>query len=221
MDKVKVILGLKHLGCSPKAWYLFIKYNFFSNHVLRNNKYKFLLPTRNALIKLEKGAKLILNGNFILGTPQMKGSHIEGRLLIQENGTLVIGAEGFEQFAGMYIRVMPKGELEINGLVANEGCSITAGKKIHIGSGSLFARDVTLRSDDVHYINEDDYEPSKPITIENHVWVGQGATILKGVTIGHDSIVAAKSLVVKDIPCNSLVAGVPAKVIKQNVNWHA
>ncbi len=221
MNNAKYLLGLKHLGFSPKAWYLFIKYNFFSSHVLRKNKNKFLLPTSNALIQFQKGSKLILNGNFILGTPQMKGSNIEGRLLIQENGTLVIGAEGFEQFAGMYIRVMPKGELEINGLVANEGCSITAGKKIHIGSGSLFARDVTLRSDDVHYINEDDYEPSKPITIENHVWVGQGATILKGVTIGHDSIVAAKSLVVKDVPCNSLVAGVPAKVIKQNVNWHA
>lgn len=221
MNNAKYLLGLKHLGCSPKAWYLFIKYNFFSSHVFRKNKNKFLLPTSNALIQFQKGSKLILNGNFILGTPQMKGSNIEGRLLIQENGTLVIGAEGFEQFAGMYIRVMPKGELEINGLVANEGCSITAGKKIHIGSGSLFARDVTLRSDDVHYINEDDYEPSKPITIENHVWIGQGATILKGVTIGHDSIVAAKSLVVKDVPCNSLVAGVPAKVIKQNVNWHA
>lgn len=214
-------MGINHLGYSPKAWYLFLKYNFFSSHVQRNNKSKFFLPTRNALIKFEKGSKLILNGNFILGTPQIKGSRIEGRLLLQENSTFTIGTEGFEQFAGMYIRVMPEGELEIEGLVANEGCSITAGKKIHIGSGSLFARDVALRSDDVHYIVEDGYEPSKPITIGNHVWIGQGATILKGVTIGNDSIIAAKALVVNDIPPHSLAAGVPARIVRENINWKA
>ena len=182
---------------------------------------KFLWPMRHTVIQFEKGARLVLNAHYVIGTQQMKGSHQEGRLLVQKNGTFIIGHEGFEQFAGMYIRVMPGGELEIDGLVANEGCQITAGQKISIGSGCLFARDVTLRSDDVHTIKIDGYEASRPITLGNHVWVGQGATILKGVTVGDGAVIAAKALVLKDVPAQALVGGVPAKIIRENIEWEA
>ena len=60
---------------------------------------------------------------------------------------------------------------------------------------------------------------SAPIKIGNHVWIGQGATILKGVTIGNNSIIAAGAIVTKDIPANCIAAGVPARVIKEDVNW--
>ena len=53
-----------------------------------------------------------------------------------------------------------------------------------------------------------------PIVIGNDVWVGANATILSGVTIGDGAVVAAGSIVVKDVPPYSIVAGVPAKVIK-------
>ena len=217
----KLFKGLSLLGVSWRAWYYFIRYNFFCSHVQRNSRMKFLWPMRHTIIRFEKGARLILNANYVIGTQQVKGSHQEGRLLVQKKGTFIIGSEGFEQFAGMYIRVMPGGELEIDGLVANEGCQITAGRKIHIGNGCLFARDVTLRSDDVHTIRIEGYEASRPITIGNHVWIGQGATILKGVTVGDGAIIAAKSLVLKDVPAQALVGGVPAKVIRENVEWEA
>ena len=61
-----------------------------------------------------------------------------------------------------------------------------------------------------------------PVTIGNHVktieddiWIGANAVILPGVTIGHHSVVAAGAVVTKDVPPHSLVAGVPAKIIKQ------
>jgi acetyltransferase-like isoleucine patch superfamily enzyme len=54
----------------------------------------------------------------------------------------------------------------------------------------------------------------KPVVIKNGAWIGAGATILPGVTIGENSIVAAGALVNRDIPDNTIVAGVPAKVIK-------
>ena len=54
-----------------------------------------------------------------------------------------------------------------------------------------------------------------PVTIEDDVWVGANAVILPGVTIGEHCVVAAGAVVTKDIPPHSLVAGVPAKVIKQ------
>ena len=53
------------------------------------------------------------------------------------------------------------------------------------------------------------------VTIEDDIWIGANAVVLPGVTIGHHSVVAAGAVVTKDVPPHSLVAGVPAKVIKQ------
>ena len=53
----------------------------------------------------------------------------------------------------------------------------------------------------------------------NHVWIGMNATVLKGVTIGEGSIVAAGAIVTKDVPDHCLVAGVPAKIIRRDVRW--
>lgn len=55
---------------------------------------------------------------------------------------------------------------------------------------------------------------SKPIRICNNVWVGAAATVMPGVTIGENSIVSAGAVVTKDVPPNTIVAGVPAAVIK-------
>ena len=54
-----------------------------------------------------------------------------------------------------------------------------------------------------------------PVIIEDDIWIGANAVILPGVTIGNHSVVAAGAVVTKDIPPHSLVAGVPAKIIKQ------
>ncbi len=58
------------------------------------------------------------------------------------------------------------------------------------------------------------YIEAKPIVIETNVWIATGATILGGVTIGENSVVAAGAVVTKNVPANSLVAGVPAKVVR-------
>lgn len=60
-----------------------------------------------------------------------------------------------------------------------------------------------------------DLEYAKPVTIEKNCWICANATITGGVTIGEGSIVAAGAVVTKDVPANSLVAGVPARVIRQ------
>lgn len=56
---------------------------------------------------------------------------------------------------------------------------------------------------------------TNPVTIEDDVWIGTNAVILPGITIGTHSVIAAGAVVTKDVPPHSLVAGVPAKVIKQ------
>ena len=56
---------------------------------------------------------------------------------------------------------------------------------------------------------------ANPVIIEDDIWIGANAVILPGVTIGHHSVVAAGAVVTKDVPPHSLVAGVPAKIMKQ------
>ncbi|CAD9221041.1 Acetyltransferase (isoleucine patch superfamily) [Burkholderia cenocepacia] len=55
---------------------------------------------------------------------------------------------------------------------------------------------------------------AKPIVIERNVWIGAGATIIGGVTIGENAVVAAAAVVTRDVPPNTLVGGNPAKVIR-------
>ncbi len=55
----------------------------------------------------------------------------------------------------------------------------------------------------------------QPILIKRNAWIGANATILPGITIGENAIVAAGAVVTKDVPANCVVAGVPAKIVKE------
>lgn len=99
------------------------------------------------------------------------------------------------------------------------------GNDVIIGKDCLFSSGVVFRTWDNHSIvSVDDLNRricyGKTITIEDHVWIGNDVVVLKGVEIGADSIVGTKSVVSKSIPSNSLVVGIPAKVVKKNVSWN-
>ncbi|WP_353932515.1 acyltransferase [Okeanomitos corallinicola TIOX110] len=94
---------------------------------------------------------------------------------------------------------------------------IAAQNSITIGKNCAISFGVTIIDDDGHGFGLPPY--SAPIVIEDNVWVGCNVTILKGVTIGEGSVVAAGAVVTKSCPPHSLIGGVPAKVIKQGVNW--
>lgn len=99
----------------------------------------------------------------------------------------------------------------------NDGSRISAQNSIEIGQNCAISFGVTIIDDDGHGIGLAPY--SAPIIIEDRVWIGCNVTILKGVTIGKGSIVAAGAVVTKSCPPHSLLAGVPAKIIKQEVHW--
>lgn len=100
---------------------------------------------------------------------------------------------------------------------------ITCVNKIIIGRGFLSGKWVTI-SDNNHGDNsweqlhqEPIYRPvvSKgPVIIGDNVWVGEKSTIVTGVSIGDGAVIAANSVVTKDVPAYSIVAGAPAKIIK-------
>lgn len=66
---------------------------------------------------------------------------------------------------------------------------------------------------DFHWDDPRVGEP-KPVTIKDNVWLGYGVIVMKGVTIGENSIIGMNSVVTRDIPANSIAVGSPAKVIK-------
>jgi len=98
---------------------------------------------------------------------------------------------------------------------------------ITIGDKVMFGPNVTIMGGDhnTSIIGKYMYDIKKkkpgddiPVIISNDVWLGTGCTILKGVTIGEGAIVAAGAIVIKNVPPYSIVAGVPAKVIKTRFN---
>lgn len=99
---------------------------------------------------------------------------------------------------------------------------IMAVKSISIGADCAISWNCTILDGDRHQLSFDGerFETnSAPVVIEDHVWIGCNVTVLKGVTIGSGAVIAAGSVVVRDIPARMLAAGVPAKVIKPVPIW--
>ena len=95
------------------------------------------------------------------------------------------------------------------------GVRIGSADSITIGNNCMLASNAYIADSDWHDIyNRIAMGKTKPVLIADNVWVGDGAVICKGVSIGQNSIIGAGAIVVKDIPPNSIAAGNPAKVIK-------
>ena len=111
-----------------------------------------------------------------------------------------------------------EGKIDIGDYVlVSPGCRISACFDITIGDSVMMANGVYITDSDWHgaYDRVERPKDPTPISIADNVWLGDHCTILKGVTIGENSIVGSKSVVTRDVPANVIVAGNPAKVVKQ------
>jgi acetyltransferase-like isoleucine patch superfamily enzyme len=141
-----------------------------------------------------------------------------GRVHIHNHGRIVIGnrllvrakpwpTELVSQFGGV---------LEIgDGTFINSGVSISACLSVTIGNRCQIGPHVTIMDNDYHMAGDLLQRPaSKPIVLEDMVWVGAGAIILKGVRIGRGAAIGAGSVVTHDVPAATVVAGNPARPIR-------
>lgn len=97
------------------------------------------------------------------------------------------------------------------------GVRITSAARIEIGNNCMLANGAFVTDADWHGIYDrlDTTGSCAPVILKENVWIGDCATICKGVTIGENSIVGAGSVVTADIPANSIAAGNPARVVKE------
>ena len=128
-------------------------------------------------------------------------------------------SNGFRIRAGAYISIADKAVLELGSGSINRNCNIACFNHIIIGDDVTISENVVIRDSDNHEIIRNEFTMDAPIVIGNHVWIGINATILKGVHIGSGSVIAAGSIVTKDVPERSLVGGVPAKILKTDIKW--
>ena len=102
-------------------------------------------------------------------------------------------------------------------VVFNFGCRFVDDADITIGDNTMLGPGVCISTAEHPLspeLRRNGLQYNKPVHIEDNVWIGAGAVILAGVTIGRNAVIGAGSVVTKDIPADSLALGIPAKVIR-------
>ena len=137
-------------------------------------------------------------------------------------------------YAGVSFAIGKNGHCKVGDYTLLNGALLMAEESIEIGEYCLISWNVGIADSDFHPLepalrridaracapfapNRPERPPigTKPVKIGDNVWIGMNAVILKGVTIGDNSVVAAGSVVSKSIPANVVVAGNPAVVVKE------
>lgn len=172
-----------------------------------------------------------VNNIFAVLRGVFKGVRLDGRgrllrcekgvRILKRNGKISVGDRVFLHRGVKLSACGTEGKAEIKigeRSYIGDRTEIHAGKSVTIGNGVLIAWNCNITDRDYHKF-ESDSERVEPVVIGDHVWIGLGSTILKGVSIGEGAVIAAGSVVTRDVPKRALAAGNPAKVVKENVSW--
>ncbi|MEM8705071.1 MAG: acyltransferase [Actinomycetota bacterium] len=149
-----------------------------------------------------------------------KRCRVYGKLIVRPWGTMIIGdrVRFTAEVLPTEVGVAEGAELTIGSNVfVNYGTSIGVGKKVTIGDDVLIGTGCIIIDSDFHRLEPDrrnERDEPEPITLENNVWLGNRVIVHKGVTIGQDSVIAAGSIVTKDVPPGQIWGGAPAKFIR-------
>ena len=197
-----------------------LKIRFFQ--ALRGTLIRPFLKKSKGVIFLGKQVKLRSKARINIGKSVTIGDYVEINAL-SKNGVSI----------GNNVSILKNTIIECTGVIRNIGeglvigdnvgiaqnCFIQVRGRVFIGDNVIFGPNVSIFSENHNFNNPDlpvsvQGETRKGVTIEEGVWIGTRATILDGVMIGKNSIIAAGRIVNRDVPPYSIVGGIPAKVIK-------
>jgi len=220
----------------------------FLNHTFNKTESEFVQPRsispnniknlkvsgENNIIKVEEGCNLInptiiINGDNNIIEIEKAYRHLNLYINLKGNHKRIIIKRSLHVIHDLRIN-SPRGDNQSVVIEENFGCGgaefilTDGGEHIHIGKDCLFAWDIKLRANDGHaVINLDSNKAinmAEKIVIENHCWIGEGVKIMKNSLIKSDSVVAAFSVVTKKFDQGNVVlAGIPAKIVKNNTTW--
>lgn len=168
----------------------------------------------------------ILKIRLWLHRVELRGKVRGNRTVLLNRGRIVLGHNvGLNSYPdGQLHRCVLKtytrdAEILVGEHVKINGAMLYAREHISLGNYCLLAPGVVIIDNDSHPpvldpIARRDVPPSAPVRIGNNVWIGMRSLVTKGVTIGDNAIVAAHSVVTRDVPANTLVGGNPARVIR-------
>lgn len=221
MEFIQIIeIGITRMSSKWKtAFFLLVKnpiYHFLYNkntNVFRCNgiiKGKVRITGENNVLIIKKGALLnnvsiVIRGkNNQLVIHEDVIFHENGRIKLEDEGNLIEIGEG-TNIMGAYFAVSDYNS------------------KLKIGKRCLLSKEIVIRNSDVHSILDRENKRvnhARDTIVNDHVWVGYGATILKGCVIGENSVVGTQSVVANmTVAPNCIVAGNPGKIIRTGIHW--
>lgn len=169
-----------------------------------------------------RGHVIVKKGGLLaFNEPWFFSAYEPGSLIVGKKASLTIMNGIFSIKSGAFVELKDGARLIIHGGggYASRNLQIECRELIEIGESVAIGPDVIIRDNDGHPVIPSAGADVAPVRIGSKVWIGARSLILKGVTVGDGSIIAAGSVVTKNIPANALAAGAPAQVIKTNVSW--
>lgn len=177
------------------------------------------------LIKLLELPYVRLQGVIVSGNVEFRGwchiyKHISSNIKIGSHCVFIYSSSA--NHVGLNHRcsvsTMREGaSIIIGNNVGISSSSITAFSNITIGDNVRIGANCVIMDGDFH-LNDSRVSSPRPIKICDNVWLGYGVAVLKGVTIGENTVIGVNSVVTKDIPANSIAVGNPCKVIRSLKN---
>ena len=165
---------------------------------------------RFARLRIDSGGRVEIERGF--GCERMPGNH----LWVQANALLHLEPEVWlrTESGENRITLFPGARMHIGRRALLNGAMVSAKAEISIGSETLLGWGVRILDSDQHDLDQDHRERTEPVQIGERVWIGADSMVLRGVTIGDDVVIGARSLVTSDIPSGVLALGVPAKPVR-------
>ena len=195
------------------------KKEFDESNIMSDKEFIRIMNTKEkAILKSEVGIKMHLMTQEAMKITNLMNNKYLPPAEPRKYMSVLIGQEvdeGFGLFPPFYTNCGKNIHLGKNVFI-NSGCHFQDQGGIYIGDGTFIGHNVVLATlnHDLNPNSRGDMWP-KPIHLGKKVWIGSGAIVLPGVTIGDNSVIAAGSVVTKNVPENSVYGGNPAKLIKK------